>query len=67
MTLRVLDAQGRPVAPGKMGAAFVVARDPGDPEFASAKLPLALRPRTVEVLAELPKSVAGKVQRIRLH
>jgi len=36
-------------------------------DFASAKLPMVLRPKIVEVLAELPKSAAGKVQRIRLH
>ena len=59
---------------GEAPAAFVVARDPGDPtvatrlrEFANAKLPLALRPRIFEVVGELPKSAAGKVQRIRLH
>lgn len=59
---------------GEAPAAFVVPRDPGDPtlaarlrEFASTKLPLALRPRIVELVGELPKSAAGKVQRIRLH
>ena len=59
---------------GEAPAAFVVPRDPGDPtvasrllDFASAKLPMMLRPKIVEVLAELPKSAAGKVQRIRLH
>ena len=59
---------------GEAPAAFVVPRDPGDPtvasrllDFASAKLPMVLRPKIVEVLAELPKSAAGKVQRIRLH
>jgi acyl-CoA synthetase (AMP-forming)/AMP-acid ligase II len=59
---------------GEAPAAFVVARDPADAtvaarlrEFAEAKLPIALRPKIVEVVAELPKSAAGKVQRIRLH
>jgi long-chain acyl-CoA synthetase len=59
---------------GEAPAAFVVARDPRDPtvaarlrEFASANLPIVLRPKIVEVVAELPKSAAGKVQRIRLH
>lgn len=59
---------------GEAPAAFVVARSPGDPalaarlrEFASAKLPIALRPKIIEVVAGLPKSAAGKVQRIELH
>jgi acyl-CoA synthetase (AMP-forming)/AMP-acid ligase II len=59
---------------GEAPAAFVVPRDPGDStvasrllHFASAKLPMMLRPKIVEVMAELPKSAAGKVQRIRLH
>ena len=59
---------------GEAPAAFVVARDPADGtvaerlrEFASANLPVALRPRIVEVVPELPKSAAGKVQRIKLH
>ena len=59
---------------GEAPAAFVVARDPGDltvaarlREFAEAKLPIALRPKIVEVVPELPKSAAGKVQRIKLH
>ena len=59
---------------GEAPAAFVVARDPSDltlaarlREFAEAKLPLALRPKIVEVVPELPKSAAGKVQRIKLH
>ena len=59
---------------GEAPAAFVVARDPRDPtvaarllDFAAARLPLALRPKLVEVLPELPKSAAGKVQRIRLQ
>jgi long-chain acyl-CoA synthetase len=59
---------------GEAPAAFVVARDPADAtvaerlrEFASANLPLVLRPRIVEVVPELPKSAAGKVQRIKLH
>ena len=59
---------------GEAPAAFVVARDPSDltlaarlREFAEAKLPIALRPKIVEVVPELPKSAAGKVQRIKLH
>ena len=59
---------------GEAPAAFVVARDPGDPtvaarlrEFAESKLPLQLRPKIIEVVQELPKSASGKVQRIKLH
>jgi acyl-CoA synthetase (AMP-forming)/AMP-acid ligase II len=59
---------------GEAPAAFVVARDPSDPtvpsrlrEFAESRLPIALRPKIIEVVAELPKSAAGKVQRIKLH
>ena len=59
---------------GEAPAAFVVARDPGDPtvaarlrEFAGEKVPFALRPKLIEVVPELPKSAAGKVQRLRLH
>ena len=59
---------------GEAPAAFVVARDPADVtvadrlgEFASANLPIALRPKLIEVVPELPKSAAGKVQRIKLH
>jgi len=59
---------------GEAPAAFVVPRDPGDPttaarlhDFAQARIPLALRPRYIEVVQELPKSAAGKVQRIKLH
>jgi long-chain acyl-CoA synthetase len=59
---------------GEAPAAFVVARDPADPtvtarlrDFAESKLPLTLRPKIIEVVPELPKSAAGKVQRIKLH
>ncbi|HYS10861.1 MAG TPA: AMP-binding protein [Myxococcales bacterium] len=59
---------------GEAAAAFVVPRDPRDPTvaerlgaFAAASLPLALRPKLVEVVPDLPKSAAGKVLRIRLH
>jgi acyl-CoA synthetase (AMP-forming)/AMP-acid ligase II len=59
---------------GEAPAAFVVARQASDEtvaarlrEFAEAKLPIALRPKIIEVVAELPKSAAGKVQRIKLH
>jgi long-chain acyl-CoA synthetase len=59
---------------GEAAAAFVVPRDPCDPTvaerlrvFAAASLPLALRPKLVEVVPDLPKSAAGKILRIRLH
>jgi len=59
---------------GEAPAAFVVARDPADVtvagrlrEFASANLPIVLRPKMIEVVPELPKSAAGKVQRVKLH
>ncbi len=59
---------------GEAPAAFVVPRDPRDltvaarlHEFAQARIPLALRPRIFEVVAELPKNAAGKVQRTKLH
>ncbi len=48
---------------GEAPAAFVVARDPADVtvadrlgEFASENLPIALRPKLIEVVPELPKS-----------
>ncbi|MGZ6142629.1 MAG: class I adenylate-forming enzyme family protein [Myxococcales bacterium] len=59
---------------GEAPAAFVVARDPSDAthasrlrDFARAHLPPFLRPKLIEVVAELPKSPAGKIQRARLH
>jgi long-chain acyl-CoA synthetase len=59
---------------GEAPAAFVVARNPGDEtvaqrlrEYAQSTLPIALRPKLIEIVAELPKSAAGKVQRMKLH
>jgi acyl-CoA synthetase (AMP-forming)/AMP-acid ligase II len=59
---------------GEAPAAFVVARDPGDAsvarrlyEYAQVQVPALLRPKLIEVVPELPKSAAGKVQRMKLH
>lgn len=59
---------------GEAPAAFVVPRVPGDPTvaerlraFAREKVPLQLRPKLIEVVQELPKSAAGKLQRTKLH
>lgn len=59
---------------GEAPAAFVVARDPADPtvaerlrEFARTQVPPPLRPKLIEVVADLPKSASGKLQRMKLH
>jgi long-chain acyl-CoA synthetase len=59
---------------GEAPAAFVVARNPADQtvadrlrEYALSQLPIAMRPKLIEIVAELPKSAAGKVQRLKLH
>jgi acyl-CoA synthetase (AMP-forming)/AMP-acid ligase II len=59
---------------GEAPAAFVVARVPGDPTvaerlraFAKDQVPLQFRPKIIEVVAELPKNAAGKLQRLKLH
>jgi long-chain acyl-CoA synthetase len=59
---------------GEAPAAFVVARDPADDtlprrlqEYAQALMPLLMRPKFIEIVAELPKSAAGKVQRMKLY
>jgi len=59
---------------GEAPAAFVVARDPADStlprrlqEFAQAVMPLMMRPKFIEIVPELPKSAAGKVQRMKLY
>jgi long-chain acyl-CoA synthetase len=58
---------------GEAPAAFVVARDPSDATFLprlqkfAQSLPPVMRPKLFELLTELPKSAAGKVQRMKLY
>ena len=59
---------------GEAPAAFVVARDARDAtvgqrlrEFARSRLPLQLQPKLIEVVPELPKNAAGKLQRMELQ
>ena len=58
---------------GEAPAAFVVARDPSDATFLprlqkfAQTLPPVMRPKLIELVNELPKSAAGKVQRMKLY
>ncbi|HEX4382628.1 MAG TPA: AMP-binding protein [Myxococcales bacterium] len=58
---------------GEAPAAFVVARDASDATFLprlrafAEKLAPVMRPKLIELVSELPKSAAGKVQRMKLY
>lgn len=58
---------------GEAPAAFVVPRDAADATFLprlrqfAQTLPPVMRPKLIELVAELPKSAAGKVQRMKLY